>query len=76
MFYRLENAGCYKGRESFDITTKGGAYCGIIADAADGTVRLYFNSTATKGSKRKFASRLDALEFMHQRREKRKGSKE
>ena len=71
MFYELSNAGCYKGRESFDVFTRSGAYAGIISDAADGTVRVYFNSSATKGSKRKFADRMAALEFIHQRRIKR-----
>lgn len=68
MIYRLESAGYYKGRESFDVTTPKGAYRGIIADAADGTIRVYFNSSATKGSKRKFASRSDALQFIQERR--------
>lgn len=71
MIYQLDIAGHYQGRFSFDVRTQGGAYAGIISDAADGTVRVYFNSNATRGSKRKFADRQSALEFIHQRREKR-----
>jgi hypothetical protein len=71
MIYQLDIAGHYKGRTSFDVRTAHGAYAGIIADAADGTVRVYFNSTATRGSKRKFADRAAALEFIHARREAR-----
>lgn len=70
MIYQLENAGHYKGRESFDVRTKGGAYAGIISDAADGTVRVWFNASATRGSKRKFADRAAALDFIHTRRVK------
>lgn len=71
MFYALEPAGNYKGRESFDLITKTGAFAGVIADAADGTVRAYFNFDGTRGSKRRFASRAAAIEYLHQRRERR-----
>ncbi len=71
MFYSLKNAGSYKGRQAFDVYPKSGAYAGIIADAADRTVQVYFNSNATRGSKRKFADRTSALDYIHQRREKR-----
>lgn len=71
MFYALEQAGYYKGRQSFDVRCKSGAYAGVISDQADGTVKVYFNSNCTRGSKRKFSSRQDAITFIHQRREKR-----
>lgn len=71
MIYQLDIAGHYKGRMSFDVRTKSGAYAGLIADTAKGQVRVYFNSNATRGSARRFDDRQAALEFIHQRREKR-----
>ena len=57
----------WAGIECFDIFTKRGAYAGLVAKKRDGYV-LYWNSNATRGSKRKFTSIQQALEFMHQRR--------
>ena len=71
MLYQLDIAGSYKGRVSYDVRTRGGAYAGIIAEQAAGHCKVYFNSDATLGSARKFASIEDALNFIHQRREKR-----
>ena len=65
MIYELSSAGI----ECFDIFTKRGAYAGLVAKKRDGYV-LYWNGNATRGSKRKFATMQDALEFMHQRRVK------
>lgn len=71
MIYQLDIAGNVGRRLSFEVRTSSGAFAGIIADQKDGTVRVYFNSNATRGSKRKFPSRQAALGFIHARREKR-----
>ena len=62
--YQLEAAGI----EAFDITTKSGAYAGIVVQRKDGTHALYWDSNCSRGSSRKFATRMAALDFMHQRR--------
>ena len=64
--YELSSAGI----ECFDMWTRSGRYCGIVAQCKDGAHRLYWNSNATRGSARRFATRQEAVEFMHNRRVK------
>jgi hypothetical protein len=61
--YQIDSAGI----ECFDVRTKSGAYCGIVVKRPRGWV-WFWNSTATRGSKRLFNSVSDAIEFMHNRR--------
>lgn len=56
------------GIEAFDVFTKSGRFAGMISKQPKGHWNLYFNCSASKGSKRKFATAHDAIEFMHQRR--------
>lgn len=71
-FYSLEIAGALGHSRSFDVFTSGGAYAGIISWKGEkGYAKVYYNSTATKGSARKFPSVGAALDFMHERRERR-----
>jgi hypothetical protein len=70
MIYQLDIAGSHEGRVAYDVRTPKGTFAGVISDQKGGYVRVYFNSTATKGSKRKFADRSEALEFIHARRVK------
>lgn len=62
--YRLEGAGI----EAYDIFTRSGRYAGIVIQKKDGKHILYWNSNCTRGSARRFATRDEALEFMHKRR--------
>ena len=72
MTYALELAGHIKDvGQSFEVRTKGGAFAGIISERfKTGVVQVYFNTTATKGSARKFRSIQEALNFIHDRRVK------
>lgn len=57
------------GRQCWDLYTRRGAYAGLIA--WEGThARVYFNSTATRGSRRRFESVQAALEYVVARRQK------
>jgi hypothetical protein len=60
--------GC--GVEAFDVTAKSGAYRGLVVRQPKGHWAVYFNSDASRGSARKFASIDAALEFMTDRRAK------
>lgn len=70
MTYALDLTGHIKGvGQSFEVTTKGGAFAGIVSERfKTGQVKVWFNSTATRGSARKFQSVQAALEFIHNRR--------
>lgn len=72
MTYGLEIAGHIKGvGQSFEVRTKSGAFAGIISERfKSGNVKVWFNSTATRGSSRKFTSVQSALDFIHARRVK------
>ena len=59
------------GTDSFDIFTKSGRYAGMVVSKPDGTYRVRFDSNGSKGSARKFADKLVALEYIYQRRVKR-----
>ena len=58
------------GIEAFDVHTKRGAFAGIISKQKTGVWKVYFNTTATKCSARKFATGADALQFIYDRRAK------
>lgn len=62
---QLESAGI----ECFDVRTQRGAYAGLIArNQTHGFWRVYFDSNATKGSARKFATAETAIEYIVARR--------
>lgn len=67
--FALEYAGHDSKTSSFayDLKTRGGVYAGTIVETPKGT-RVYFNSTATRGSARRFANVQAASEYMYQRR--------
>lgn len=58
------------GINCFDLHTRRGGYCGIIAQTNRGSWRVFFNSNATVGSKRLFATAEAAIKFIHDRRVK------
>lgn len=58
----------YAGPGSYDLRTRSGTYAGLVCPRKDGTYRVYFNSTATRGSARKFPSLDAALAFVVARR--------
>ncbi|MFO7788470.1 MAG: hypothetical protein R6W87_12010 [Halospina sp.] len=70
MTYGLELTGHIKGvGQSFEVRTKNGAFAGIVSERfKTGNVKVWFNSTATRGSARKFTSVQGALDFIHARR--------
>lgn len=57
----------WAGINCFDLTTKHGAYAGLIIGKKDHW-RVYFDGNATKGSAKKFATAHDAMEYLVQRR--------
>lgn len=66
---QIDYTGATKEGRSFDATTRTGAFAGIIAENyKTGVVRVYFNSTATKGSARKFRSIQEAAGYIIERR--------
>ena len=73
MFYQVETAGYVQDLgQSFEIRTKNGAFTGIISERfKTGLFKVWFNSSATRGSARKFRSFEDALNFIHERRTQR-----
>jgi hypothetical protein len=60
----------HAGINAFDVTTRRGAFCGIISQTAKGDWRVFFNMTATKGSQRRFPTAQDAIVFIRDRRVK------
>ena len=60
----------WKGIGNFinNVRTRGGAFAGIISHRYNGVTRVWFNSTATLGSARKFKSIQEAAEFIYSRR--------
>lgn len=67
----LEIAGATKEGQAFDVRTKRGSFAGIISENfRSGIVRVYFNSSATRGSARKFESINAALDYIIERRQK------
>lgn len=64
--FSLESA----GNNAFDVRTRKGGYCGIIAQSKQGDWRVFFNMTATKGSARRFPSPQAAIAFIYDRRVK------
>jgi hypothetical protein len=54
---------------SFDVRTRTGAFAGVISENfKTGAYKVYFNSSATKGSARKFQTIQDAAAFIIDRR--------
>ena len=72
MTYSLDLAGHIKGvGQSFEVRTQGGAFAGIVSERfKTGACKVWFNSTATRGSARKFSSVQEAVNFIHARRVK------
>ena len=70
MTYSLDLCGHIKNvGQSFEVTTKGGAFVGIVSERfKTGNVKVWFNTTATRGSARKFPNIQAALDFIHNRR--------
>ena len=66
---QLENAGSHEGKFAYDVRTKSGAFAGVIAEGKH-SVRVYFNSNATRGSQRKFANVEAAFAYIVERRVK------
>ena len=68
--FSIENSGFIKNvGQSFEVSTRSGAFAGIISESfKTGAVKVWFNTTATKGSARKFASINEALSFIYSRR--------
>jgi hypothetical protein len=58
----------HAGINCFDITTRRGAFCGIVAQTNKGDWKVFFNMTATKGSQRRFPSIEAAIQFVYDRR--------
>ena len=58
------------GIDAFDVTTRRGAFCGVICRTAKGDWKVFFNMTATKGSARRFATAEAAIGFIYARRVK------
>jgi len=59
------------GIKSFDVWTAGNGFAGVIAwQPKSDTYKVYFNSTCSRGSKRRFGSVDEAIEFIRERRVK------
>lgn len=56
------------GINCFDLHTRRGAFCGVIAQTKNGDWRVFFNTTGTKGSQRRFPSAEAAVSFIRDRR--------
>jgi hypothetical protein len=65
----LESAGHSATGRAFDCFTKNKAFAGIITENyKTGNCRVYFNSTATRGSARAFPSVQAAADYIVKRR--------
>jgi hypothetical protein len=64
--FELSNAGI----DSHDVFTRTGKFAGVIASSPRGHYSVYFDSNCVRGSARKFATTLDAVEYIYQRRMK------
>ena len=62
--YELESVGI----EAFEVFTKSGRFACMMVQKPKGHHVLYWNTSSSRGSARKFKTQQDALEFMHQRR--------
>ena len=56
------------GKEAFDVFTKSNRFACILIRKPKGHWVLYWNTNATRGSARKFATAIEAIDFMHNRR--------
>lgn len=68
--FALEYAGSTETGRALEVRTAAGAFAGMVVENYGKAVRVYFNDTATRGSKRKFESIPHALNFIHDRRVK------
>lgn len=68
--FEVDRIGGDETGTSYDIRTRGGCFAGIISVKNDGTARVYFNSTATRGSTRKFMGLAGAINYIYDRRVK------
>jgi len=69
--FGLDYAGHTNEAIAYDVSIKDGRFVGVIVDnLGKGFVRVYFNSNATRGSKRKFDSIPAALDYIYDRRVK------
>lgn len=62
--FELSNAGI----DSYDLFTRTGKFAGMVVSNKSGHYSVYFDSNCTRGSSRKFATKIDALEYVYQRR--------
>ena len=60
----------HAGINCFDLHTRRGTFCGVIAQTKNGNWRVFFNMPATKGSQRLFATAEAAVNFVYDRRVK------
>ncbi len=68
--FELSNAGADKTGRSFDIFTRNGKFAGMICESYKRGCTVYFDSNATRGSKRVFPNVAAALDYIHARRVK------
>lgn len=66
--FELVNAGGDKNGRAFDIFTSKGKFAGMITEVYGKKITVYFDSNASKGSKRNFATIQAALDFIFSRR--------
>lgn len=66
--FELVGAGGNKDGQAFDLFTSKGKFAGLIAETYGKGVKVYFDSNASKGSKRVFKDINDALNFIYARR--------
>ncbi len=57
----------FAGIGAYDIFSKSGRFCGVMARDSKG-YKLYWNSSCSRGSKRRFQTQEAALDFLHNRR--------
>lgn len=54
---------------SYEVRTNKGGFAGIVShNFKNDRIRVWFNSNATRGSAKKFASIEDALDYIYNRR--------
>lgn len=59
----------WAGDDAFDVFLRN-RHIGIVAKASTNAVRVYFNSTATAGSTRRFPNAQAAIGYLVERRER------
>lgn len=56
------------GINAFDVHTRRGAFCGVIVQHKAGYWRVFFNMTATRGSRCRFETAEAAIKYIRDRR--------